>query len=133
VSPKERGETVGPAVWSVLVADEDPELCRLIEDVVRDAGHEVRSTASSAEAQALLAAGGIDLLIIGDGLSTSRDLGFVRRVRAHARVPTIVMTAFGHAAPGAGAGDEFLSKPFRAADLAARIERIVLARQRAAG
>jgi DNA-binding response OmpR family regulator len=101
------------------VVEQDAELARLIEDIVADAGLEVRIASDADEAQALIASGVIALLIVGVSLSDVRD-----RAKRSGEVPAIVMTEFGNAVPFLRAGDEVLTKPFRAGDLVARITRM---------
>ena len=108
-----------PGAGCVLVVEQDAELARLIEDIVADAGLEVRIASDADEAQALIASGVIALLIVGVSLSDVRD-----RAKRSGEVPAIVMTEFGNAVPFLRAGDEVLTKPFRAGDLVARITRM---------
>ena len=130
--PPVSSSVAAPFGGRVLVVDQDEELCRLIADIVGDAGHRARSTRDAEEARDLLAAGEVDLLIVGEALVDVRELGPVRLLCRTFEVPAIVITEFGHSRPFVRAGDEVLTKPFRSGDLLARVARLSRLPQRVA-
>ncbi|MGE5505424.1 MAG: response regulator [Actinomycetota bacterium] len=117
----------------ILVVDDDAEICRLVTGLLEREGFRATAVGDGVAMRHALAAGGIDLVVLDlmlpgeDGLSLCRDL------RARTDLPVIMLTAKGtegDRVAGLETGaDDYLAKPFGAAELLARI-RAVLRRAR---
>src|SRR4051795_6242132 len=110
----------------VLVVDDEPQILRALRIILRDAGFDVLQAATAEEAldQAALrppAAAIIDLVLPdGDGIEVTRSL------REWTQMPILVLSAVGEEdakvrALEAGA-DDYVTKPFGARELVARLE-----------
>ena len=111
---------------TVLVCDDEPQIVRALRLLLRDAGFRVEAAASAQEALDRAAlhppdAAIIDLILPdGDGVEVTRSL------RGWTQVPIIVLSAVGEEdakvrALQAGA-DDYVTKPFGARELIARLE-----------
>ncbi len=111
----------------VLIVDDEPGMRDMLRWSLGDSEFEIVAARDGVEANALLAAGGIDLVITD--LTMPRLGGFdvlEAAARTRPRTPVIVMTGFGTVelavyAMRRGASD-FLLKPFDALRLAQRIQ-----------
>ncbi len=111
---------------NVLVVDDSIELLDLLERALVRDGHEVRLAATLAQAQACIAAGDPELLVLDLALPDGNGIDLCRELRgAGARFPILLLTAHGEVpkrVAGLDAGaDDFLAKPFAIAELRARI------------
>ncbi|MCG2799400.1 MAG: response regulator transcription factor [Cellulomonas sp.] len=125
---------------SVLVVEDDRDIRELLRRYLERDGHGVLTTGSGAEALNLLAAGGIDLLLLDLGLPDVDGLDVLASARDQVpAVPTVVLSARGTVPErilGLRAGaDDYVTKPFSPAEVVLRVA-AVLARAggpRAAG
>jgi signal transduction histidine kinase len=119
----------------ILLVEDDPDLCKLLERALGRAGYRVEAALDGAAGWTHVAVGGIDLVLLDLGLPQVDGLELCRRARAHEGdlyVPIIVLTGRGaqqHAAFAAGA-DDYLLKPFGVADLLDRVRVWLGTRQR---
>jgi two-component system, NtrC family, response regulator AtoC len=101
----------------VLIVDDDAAITTVLGSLLRQAGYEVTSAASGADALAALEARPIDVVVTDLRMPGMDGMTLVRRVaRAWPGVPVIVLSAHGTVtlaveAMKAGASD-FLTKPF---------------------
>jgi DNA-binding NtrC family response regulator len=101
----------------ILVADDEPNLRKVLEGLLRQDGHETIAAANGAEALEVLRRGEVDLLISDLRMPELDGLALLERVRAQADgPPVIIITAHGSvdtavAALRAGASD-YITKPF---------------------
>jgi two-component system phosphate regulon response regulator PhoB len=117
-----------PADSSVLVIDDDADLMNVVSAMLRSAGFQVTGVFSAEEAFDSLRRDKPSLVVLDWNLPGMNGLDFCRRLRkdgAFARVPVLFLTAHSStqdvvAAFAAGA-DDFVSKPFRGPELAARV------------
>ena len=107
----------------VLVADDDPAICTLIETVLRRGPYEIRTCADGESAiLAFERDGPFDMMICDFMLPGITGLDLIERVRSgdNARVPILLIsghaTQIGERARVAGA-DAFLNKPFTLSQL----------------
>jgi two-component system OmpR family response regulator len=117
----------------ILVADDDPEIRKLLARYIESQGFSVTLAASCAELHERLATQQVDLIVLdvmlpdGSGLDLCRDLRAAR-----SNVPIILLTALKEEVDrivGLEIGaDDYLGKPFNPRELIARI-RAVLRRQ----
>jgi DNA-binding response OmpR family regulator len=108
----------------LVVEDHDPART-LVERAMREAGHQVESAASLAEARACLARGSFAAIVLDWVLPDGSGTELVREMRqAGDATPVLVLTARGDVEDrvrGLDAGaDDYLRKPFAVAELLAR-------------
>ena len=117
-----------PVVESILVVEDDPGIARLVDQLMRLEGLEVRVAGTLSEARSLLAAALSDLVILdrqlpdGDGLDLARELRsgderlnkYVVMLTAQAD-ETSKLEAFDLGA------DDYVTKPFDTGELRARV------------
>ena len=119
----------------VLLVEDEPALVRGLSDTLADNGVDVRvATTGQAGLDAALA-GGADLILLDLMLPGVNGYEICRAVRRHGLdVPILMLTAKAQEADvvlGLELGaDDYLTKPFRAAELVARV-RALLRRRRA--
>jgi DNA-binding response OmpR family regulator len=115
----------------LLVIDDDRSLLELLGDYLRRLGHEVTAAANGQEGIAAVGDGVPEpSLVLLDvtmpGLDGWQVLG---RIRAVSQVPVIMLTARGDEAEilrgFAGGADDYVTKPFSFAQLAARIKAVL--------
>lgn len=109
--------------FRVLVADDDPAICMLIETVLRRGPYEIKTYADGESAMlAFDRDGPFDMMICDFMLPGISGLDLIERVRAHARGDVPILMISGHTtqvmdrAKVAGA-NVFLNKPFTLSQL----------------
>lgn len=113
---------------TVLLAEDDSAISEPLARVLRRQGYEVHVAETGSEA--LSAARRSDVLVLDLGLPEIDGLEVCRTLRAEgSTVPVLVLTARGSeidAVVGLDAGaDDYVSKPFRTAELMARIRALL--------
>jgi DNA-binding NtrC family response regulator len=120
---------MGDAIGSgCLVVDDEAAFRFLLGAILEDAGHRCRAAADVEEARALLAAEPAGCVLLDVSLPGEGGMAFLRELgRDRPEIAVIMVT--GHHDPelarsAAAAGARgFVSKPFRAADIRAAVER----------
>jgi DNA-binding response OmpR family regulator len=114
----------------ILLAEDEPKVGRAVARGLRSEGYDVALTADGAEADALLRAGGFDLVVL-DLMLPGRD-GFSILAAARGRgdgIPVLVLTArdgIEDRVRGLDLGaDDYLVKPFAFAELVARVRALL--------
>ena len=117
---------------SILIADDDPDILLLLSVYFERAGYDVAQARNGSEAlqlatEQLPSIAMLDVTMPGlDGFEVTRAL---RENAATRSMPVILLTARAQAtdvAQGMAAGaDEYVKKPFEAADLIDRVERLL--------
>jgi two-component system, OmpR family, response regulator len=114
----------------ILVADDDPEIRKLLARYIESQGFRVALAANCAELRERLATGQIDLIVLdvmlpdGSGLEVCRDLRAER-----SSIPIILLTALKEDVDrivGLEIGaDDYLGKPFNPRELIARVRAVL--------
>jgi DNA-binding NtrC family response regulator len=116
---------------TIFVVDDDAEMCRLLQDVLTEEGHTVRTATTGQEALNRMSAEDgdrTDLLITDLRLKEMIGLDLMHRVkRQHPEIAVIIITAFGTIesaidAMKQGAYD-YIPKPFKMEELALVVQK----------
>lgn len=121
-------EVKAPPDASVLIVDDDADLQTVLGAMLKAAGFRTSAVSSAEEAFDALRQGRPDLMVLDWNLPGMSGVDFCRRLRRESRMcalPVLFLTAHSSTrdiveAFAAGA-DDFVSKPFRAPELAARV------------
>ena len=109
----------------VLVVDDEPQILRGLQTMLRGAGYDVATAATAADALVAAAAHPPEAVILDLVLPDGRGTDVARELRTWTDVPVIVLSAVGEeqekvAALDAGA-DDYVTKPFGVDELLARL------------
>jgi len=115
----------------LLLIEDEPQMRRFLRATLKAHGYQVVEAATAREGLAQAAGRNPELILLDLGLPDLDGLEVVRTIRRSARTPVIVLSARGQeqdkvAALDLGA-DDYLTKPFGASELLARI-RVALRR-----
>jgi DNA-binding response OmpR family regulator len=110
----------------VLLIEDEPALARGLSDTLRAQGFDVTMAADGAQGLDAATSGAADLILLDVMLPKVNGYEICRVVRAHGLdVPILMLTAKGQEADvvlGLNLGaDDYITKPFRMAELVARI------------
>ena len=110
----------------ILIAEDEPHIVRFLVKGLQAQGYATTAAEDGDEALALARSGGFDLMLLDLGLPGQDGLRVLARMRReHVALPVIVVTARGTSddiVAGLDCGaDDYLSKPFRLAELLARV------------
>jgi CheY-like chemotaxis protein len=115
---------------TVLVADDDPSICELVEVCLER--HRVVSAADGAEALNALASHAVDVIVLDIMMPKVDGIEVLRRIRTDSRhrdLPVVILTARvgedDHLRGYQGGADGYLTKPFDPDDLASTIETVL--------
>jgi two-component system response regulator CpxR len=113
----------------ILLIDDDAELCGLLVEFLSREGFSVECEHEGTRGLAKALAGGHDLVILDVMLPGLDGFEILRRLRAHSRLPILMLTARGDdmdRISGLEMGaDDYLAKPFNSRELVARIRAIL--------
>lgn len=114
----------------ILVVEDSVEVRTFVETTLREAGFDVRGVATCAEAEAVLRDGGVAGVVLDWMLPDRSGLELCRTMRSHGdATPVLMLTARGDVedrVAGLDAGaDDYLKKPFAAAELKARVKALL--------
>jgi two-component system, OmpR family, KDP operon response regulator KdpE len=109
----------------VLVCDDEPQILRALRVILRDAGFDVTTAASAAEALETTAVRPPDAAIVDLVLPDRDGVDVTRAIREWSEMPILVLSAVGDEvekvrALNAGA-DDYVTKPFGPGELVARL------------
>jgi CheY-like chemotaxis protein len=128
-APGDGADQAGPT--RILVADDDPQMRRLIKSVLQREGFDVLEAVDGLDALDAVERGGVDLVILDLEMPRLDGLGVLEELRAQIRtasLPVIVLTAqHGESEEKAldlGAQD-YLNKPVQTRSLVARVRAVL--------
>jgi DNA-binding response OmpR family regulator len=123
-------------VKTVLVVDDEPEIIRLVRDYLERAGFEVTTATTGATALREFTRRRPDLVILDLTLPESDGLDVARAIRRAGDVPIIMLTARTEEADRVAGlelgADDYVTKPFSARELVARVRAVMRRAQIAA-
>jgi two-component system KDP operon response regulator KdpE len=113
----------------VLVCDDEPQILRALRVILRDAGFDVTTAASAAEALEATSVLPPDAAIVDLVLPDRDGVDVTRAIREWSEMPILVLSAVGDEvekvrALNAGA-DDYVTKPFGPGELVARLNAVL--------
>jgi DNA-binding response OmpR family regulator len=116
-------------VRAILMVDDDEGLCELVQEFLGREGYDVTTVHDGASGLGAALTGGFALVILDVMLPVLDGFGVLRQLRRQSNVPVIMLTARASEQDrvgGLGEGaDDYLVKPFVAAELLARIRAVL--------
>ena len=113
----------------ILLIDDDAELCSLLGEFLKREGFTVECAHEGHLGLEKAGQPGVDLVVLDVMLPGIDGFEILRRLRAHSKVPVIMLTARGEDVDrivGLELGaDDYLQKPFNPRELAARIRAVL--------
>ncbi|MBC8162281.1 MAG: response regulator transcription factor [Roseiflexaceae bacterium] len=117
------------ATRRVLVADDDPSIATLVQVTLKDPRYEVVPARNGLDALKLFEKGGFDLVILDVMMPYVDGFETCERIRERSDVPIVMLTSrdgTDDIVHGFELGaDEYITKPFKTAELIARVEAIL--------
>ena len=114
---------------TILIVDDDRELCELVGELLGGEGFDVQAHHSGAGAADLASSGRYELVILDVMLPEQNGFEILREIRRRSAVPVILLTARGEDVDrivGLEIGaDDYLPKPFNSRELTARIHAVL--------
>ena len=114
---------------TLLIIDDDQELCAMLAEYLGPEGFLTLSAATGPAGLEQLARAPVDLVVLDVMLPELSGFEVLRRIRAASRVPVIMLTARGEEVDrvvGLEMGaDDYLAKPFSPRELVARIRAVL--------
>jgi two-component system, OmpR family, KDP operon response regulator KdpE len=110
----------------ILVCDDDPQIRRALQLILRDAGYEVLLAPTGEDALDRAAVGGPHAAIVDLMLPDRHGIEVCRRLREWSDMPILVLSALGEEAIKIQAleegADDYVTKPFGPGELVARVQ-----------
>ena len=114
---------------AILMVDDDEGLCELVQEFLGREGYDVTTVHDGASGLGAALEGGFVLVILDVMLPVLDGFALLRQLRRQSNVPVIMLTARASEQDrvgGLGEGaDDYLVKPFAAAELLARIRAVL--------
>jgi two-component system, OmpR family, response regulator len=125
----EPGNSSSDSKPTLLIIDDDEELCAMLVEYLGPEGFIPSTACSGLAGLEVLARSSVDLVILDVMLPQLSGFEVLRRIRAVSRVPVIMLTARGEEVDrvvGLEMGaDDYLAKPFSPRELVARIRAVM--------
>jgi two-component system, OmpR family, response regulator len=119
----------------ILVVDDEPAICELIESYLSGEGYQVRTAEGGQEMRRVMAHTPIDLVILDLMLPAEDGFAITRELRARSEMGIIILTGKGDTTDrivGLELGaDDYLPKPFDLRELLARVKSVLRRTRRA--
>ena len=113
----------------ILVCDDELDLREMVQEYLEKRGFQVLTAANTEELRAIIASGGIDLIVLDINMPGEDGLSALRALRVENQVPVIMLTAAGEVVDrilGLEMGaDDYLGKPVDLRELEARIKAVL--------
>ncbi|MCB1769137.1 MAG: two-component system response regulator CreB [Candidatus Competibacteraceae bacterium] len=113
----------------ILLIEDEPSIAEVVEFALTSEGFQVSWRTLVREAEAELAKGSCDLLILDLGLPDGSGLELLKRLRRSSEIPTLILSARNAELDrvlGLELGaDDYVTKPFSPRELAARVKAIL--------
>ncbi|MSR06368.1 MAG: type II/IV secretion system protein [Gemmatimonadetes bacterium] len=129
------GRPIGPGGATVLLVDDEDQLRRVMKDLLEREGYRVAEAANGIEALDQVDRHAPDIIVLDLNLPGLDGYGVLSHLRSRpstAKIPVVVLTARGDEDNEVRVlelgADDFLSKPFRARALSARLKTILARR-----
>jgi two-component system KDP operon response regulator KdpE len=110
----------------ILVCDDDPQIRRALELILRDAGYQVLIAATGEEALDVAAVSGPHLAIVDLLLPDQHGIELCRRLREWTAIPILILSAIDEEQSKIDAlhhgADDYVTKPFAPGELVARVK-----------
>lgn len=120
----------------VLIVEDDPQIRNFILFALREEGFTCHTASTAQSALSILVTNKIDLMLLDLGLPDFDGMEVIQKVRSWSEIPIIVVSARDQDNEKADAldlgADDYLTKPFSATELMARIRVAIRHLQRAA-
>ncbi len=119
----------GGAMNTILIIDDDKDLCDLLKDYFAPEGFEVEAVHNGLDGAERALAGSYSLIVLDVMLPGINGFEVLRRIRAASHLPVLMLTARGEDVDrivGLEIGaDDYLPKPFNPRELVARIRAVL--------
>lgn len=113
----------------ILVVDDDPQIQDLTAHLLANNGFKALKAGCTAEADAVLAGGHVDLIVLDIMMPKEDGRQFCQRIRQTSRIPIIMLTALRDDIDrivGLEIGaDDYVTKPFTPLELVARVKAVL--------
>jgi two-component system response regulator CpxR len=123
------GTSPAPGKLSLLLIDDDAELCGMMQEFFAENGHRVTAVHNGREGLARALEGQYDLVILDVMLPQINGFTLLHQIRRQSAVPVIMLTARTHRSDrieGLDKGaDDYLVKPFDPDELLSRIRAVL--------
>jgi two-component system KDP operon response regulator KdpE len=110
---------------SALIIDDEPQMRRLLDTILRADGYRVSEAATGEEGLVAAAQKQPDVVLLDLGLPELNGLEVLRRLREWSRVPVLILSVRDaedqKVAALDGGADDYVTKPFASAELLARL------------
>ncbi|KFC76336.1 response regulator [Massilia varians] len=117
------------SVPTILVVDDDPDICKLLVDYLNDNGYHTLHAEDGRAMWRVLDQNHIDLVVLDLNLPGEDGLSLCRKLRSQSVIPVVMLTAKGEALDrilGLEMGaDDYLPKPCEPRELLARIRSVL--------
>lgn len=113
----------------ILVCDDELDVREMVQEYLSKRGLKVSTAGNGEELRAVLASGGVDLIILDINMPGEDGLSVLRSLRPDNQVPVVMLTAAGEVVDriiGLEMGaDDYLGKPVDLRELEARIKAVL--------
>lgn len=121
----------------ILIVEDDPQIRNFIAYTLKQEGFPCLTAGTAQSGLSQLVSGHVDLILLDLGLPDFDGMEVIRKVRSWSEVPIIVVSARDQDSEKAvaldGGADDYLTKPFSATELLARIRVALRHAARSAG